>query len=220
MLNVLWIAVRLGDALRHAFQAPAAVASRCLHPSFIPCPPQHLVLAGVGGACKLFLTAGARTAIEGQERMAAALNREAGRGLITVSNHVGAVDDPLITSSSESFAAAGCWFHWLVSPVFWSLGSRLAAAEARSLAAHRHRLASAACSLLQLCRPTSCWSRGRCAGRCAPPTAASSRSCWRPFSAPQRWEGCTAAVLAACRLPACAHDLAALPAACCCLSGS
>ena len=112
---MLWIAVRPSDALRRAFQAPATVASRCLPPSF-PCQLQHLVLAGVGGACKLFLTAGARTAIEGQERMAAALNRDAGRGLITVSNHVGAVDDPLITSSSERFAAAGCWFHWLVSP--------------------------------------------------------------------------------------------------------
>ncbi len=72
-----------------------------LHSTCPSCSPQHLVLAGVGSACKLFLTAGARTAIEGQERMAAALSREAGRGLITVSNHVGAVDDPLITSSSE-----------------------------------------------------------------------------------------------------------------------
>ena len=62
---------------------------------------QHLVLAGVGGACKLFLAAGARTSIRGQEQMVAALARSPGRGLITVSNHVGSIDDPLITSSSE-----------------------------------------------------------------------------------------------------------------------
>lgn len=39
---------------------------------------------------------------------------------------------------------------------------------------------------VQLCRLRSCLSRVRCAGPCAPPTAASSRSCWRPSSAPPR----------------------------------
>lgn len=65
------------------------------------------MLAGVGGACKLFLAAGARTSVEGGERMAAALARAPGRGLVTVSNHVGSVDDPLITSSSERRGGRG-----------------------------------------------------------------------------------------------------------------
>ncbi len=64
-------------------------------------PAQHLVIAAVGGTCKLFLHAGARTSVEGSERMAAALARPPGQGLITVSNHVGSIDDPLITTSSE-----------------------------------------------------------------------------------------------------------------------
>lgn len=99
------------------FALPLQPLLCCLHasssvspstlPATLPLSSQHLVLAGVGGACKLFLTAGARTAIEGQERMAAALAREPGRGLITVSNHVGAVDDPLITSSSECVVCVG-----------------------------------------------------------------------------------------------------------------
>jgi monolysocardiolipin acyltransferase len=72
-----------------------------------PCPPvpspscQHLVLAGVGGACKVFLATAARTSVSGREHMAAALERAPGRGLLTVSNHVGSIDDPLITASSE-----------------------------------------------------------------------------------------------------------------------
>lgn len=41
----------------------------------------------------------------------------------------------------------------------------------------------------QSCRPRSCWSRARCAGPCAPPTAASSRACWPPSSAQPRWAG-------------------------------
>ena len=67
-------------------------------------PPQHLVLAGVGGACKLFLAAGARTSVAGQEHMAAALARPPGRGLVTVCNHVAAIDDPLVTAARESWA--------------------------------------------------------------------------------------------------------------------
>lgn len=69
-----------------------------------PLLPQHLVIAAVGGTCKLFLQAGARTSVQGGERMAAALRRPPGQGLITVSNHVGSIDDPLITSSSECSA--------------------------------------------------------------------------------------------------------------------
>lgn len=59
------------------------------------------MLAGVGGACKLFLAAGSRTSVSGAEHMAAALDRAPGRGLLTISNHVGSIDDPLITASSE-----------------------------------------------------------------------------------------------------------------------
>ncbi|PSC72012.1 phospholipid glycerol acyltransferase family [Micractinium conductrix] len=60
---------------------------------------RHVVVAGIGGACKLFLQAGARTSVVGREHMAAAMERPPGVGLITVSNHVGSIDDPLITSS-------------------------------------------------------------------------------------------------------------------------
>ncbi|KXZ56767.1 hypothetical protein GPECTOR_1g691 [Gonium pectorale] len=39
------------------------------------------------------------THIEGQERLAAALSRPTGQGLVTVSNHVAALDDPLVVAA-------------------------------------------------------------------------------------------------------------------------
>ena len=60
---------------------------------------QTLVVAGVGSACKAFLHGASRTTIEGSEIMRAALERPRGQALITVSNHVGSIDDPLITSA-------------------------------------------------------------------------------------------------------------------------
>eukprot|EP00887_Chlorella_sp_A99_P008113 scaffold12.g8113.t1 len=58
-----------------------------------------LVVAGVGGACHLFLGVASATRVEGGEHMRAALARPAGQALLTVSNHVGSIDDPLITSA-------------------------------------------------------------------------------------------------------------------------
>ena len=60
---------------------------------------RSLVVASVGGACKLFLSGASRTTVEGMEHMRAALERPPGQALITVSNHVGSIDDPLITSA-------------------------------------------------------------------------------------------------------------------------
>ena len=60
---------------------------------------RSLVLAGVGGACRLFLHGASRTRVEGGQHLAAALERPAGQALITVSNHVGSIDDPLITAA-------------------------------------------------------------------------------------------------------------------------
>ncbi|GAB4819514.1 hypothetical protein N2152v2_006560 [Parachlorella kessleri] len=58
-----------------------------------------LVVAGVGSACKAFLHGASRTTVEGADIMRAALERPQGQALITVSNHVGSIDDPLITSA-------------------------------------------------------------------------------------------------------------------------
>jgi monolysocardiolipin acyltransferase len=60
---------------------------------------QAAVLAGVGGACKAFLAGASRTTVRGGEIMAAALDRPAGQPLITVSNHVSSLDDPMVTAA-------------------------------------------------------------------------------------------------------------------------
>lgn len=79
------------------------MADLLLRPPPPPFPPgspaQSLVLAGVGSACKAFLHGASRTSISGAEVLAGALERPPGQALITVSNHVGAIDDPLITAA-------------------------------------------------------------------------------------------------------------------------
>ncbi len=57
------------------------------------------MLAGVGSACKAFLAGAARTSVQGAHIMHSALERPPGQALITVSNHVAAIDDPLITAA-------------------------------------------------------------------------------------------------------------------------
>lgn len=57
------------------------------------------VLAAAGGAARAFMAGAARTEVSGAERLAAALDRPPGRGLITVSNHVASIDDPLVTAA-------------------------------------------------------------------------------------------------------------------------
>lgn len=118
------VAVAAGGAALDASAAAAVMGSNG--------PLRHLVIAAVGGTCKLFLQAGARTSVQGGERMAAALRRPPGQGLITVSNHVGSIDDPLITSSIVPAAKLlepaamrwtlcatdRCFKHALLSPFF------------------------------------------------------------------------------------------------------
>lgn len=57
------------------------------------------MLAGLGGLCKAFLTATTSVEIINLERMIAALERRPGQGLITVSNHVASLDDPMVTTA-------------------------------------------------------------------------------------------------------------------------
>lgn len=60
---------------------------------------QSLVIAGVGGACKAYLNGVARTRVSGGEHFVKALERPEGQPLITVSNHVASIDDPLVTAA-------------------------------------------------------------------------------------------------------------------------
>ena len=99
------------DGLLRVSAGPQAKAAPCVQATAASCaallcsrhrplsPLQSAVLAGVGGACKAFLAGAARTRVEGGEVMAAALARPPGQALITVSNHVAAVDDPLATAA-------------------------------------------------------------------------------------------------------------------------
>ena len=57
------------------------------------------MLASLGGLCKAFLTATTSVEIINAERMIAALERRPGQGLITVSNHVASLDDPMVTTA-------------------------------------------------------------------------------------------------------------------------
>jgi 1-acyl-sn-glycerol-3-phosphate acyltransferase len=57
------------------------------------------VLATLGSVCKAFLCATTSVEIIGAERMVAALERSPGQGLVTVSNHVASIDDPMITAA-------------------------------------------------------------------------------------------------------------------------
>lgn len=115
--------------------------------SFLPIV-QHLVLASVGGACRLFLAAGTHTSVLGREHMAAALARAPCRGLITVSNHVGSIDDPLITSARALLVPVAllcvlCWSRPSGAP----LGCRVVLGS------------SACCSMPRV--PYWCWSHMR-----------------------------------------------------------
>ncbi|KAK9823150.1 hypothetical protein WJX72_000637 [[Myrmecia] bisecta] len=57
------------------------------------------LIATAGAACKVFMTALTRTSVEGREHMQQALARPADQALITVSNHVASMDDPLVTAA-------------------------------------------------------------------------------------------------------------------------
>ncbi|CAK0783341.1 hypothetical protein CVIRNUC_006540 [Coccomyxa viridis] len=62
-------------------------------------PLRSLVLASVGAASKAFMQILSRTHVEGGHIMQQALQRPTGQALITVSNHVASLDDPLLTSA-------------------------------------------------------------------------------------------------------------------------
>ena len=60
---------------------------------------QTLVLGTVGVLSKAFMSLFSNTRISNPEALQAAFNRPAGQGLITVSNHVAALDDPLVVAA-------------------------------------------------------------------------------------------------------------------------
>ncbi|EFJ51950.1 hypothetical protein VOLCADRAFT_103147 [Volvox carteri f. nagariensis] len=60
---------------------------------------RRTVLYLLGNAARTYMTNLNATRVEGMESMAAALQRPAGQALITVSNHVAALDDPLVVSA-------------------------------------------------------------------------------------------------------------------------
>lgn len=58
-----------------------------------------MVLCVLGSAARSYMTSLNTTRVEGAELMASALRRPVGQALITVSNHVAALDDPLVVSA-------------------------------------------------------------------------------------------------------------------------
>ena len=60
---------------------------------------QSTVLYLVGHASRTYMTSLNSTTVEGLGQVEAALQRPKGQALITVSNHVAALDDPLIVSA-------------------------------------------------------------------------------------------------------------------------
>lgn len=58
-----------------------------------------MVLLAVGSASRAYMTSLNTTSVEGGGHLAAALERPAGQALITVCNHVAALDDPLVVSA-------------------------------------------------------------------------------------------------------------------------
>ena len=61
--------------------------------------PQGAVVAAVGAASRLLMSVLGTTHVTGGHHITAALQRPPGQALITVSNHVSALDDPLVTST-------------------------------------------------------------------------------------------------------------------------
>lgn len=57
------------------------------------------VLVSLGSLCKAFLSATTTVEIAGAERVVAALERRPNQGLITVSNHIASIDDPMVTAA-------------------------------------------------------------------------------------------------------------------------
>jgi 1-acyl-sn-glycerol-3-phosphate acyltransferase len=65
-----------------------------------------LLLAAIAGAARVFMTGLNSTTVSGSQLLAqAVLQRPEGQGLLTVSNHVGAMDDPLVLAAALPPAA-------------------------------------------------------------------------------------------------------------------
>ncbi|KAG2442567.1 hypothetical protein HXX76_002653 [Chlamydomonas incerta] len=60
---------------------------------------RRMVLLAVGSAARAYMTGLNSTSVEGGGHLATALERPAGQALITVCNHVAALDDPLVVSA-------------------------------------------------------------------------------------------------------------------------
>lgn len=68
--------------------------------SHLLCSPlQKAVIYLVGNASRIYMQTLNTTTFSGLEHMEAALQRPTGQPLITVSNHVAAMDDPLVVSN-------------------------------------------------------------------------------------------------------------------------
>lgn len=70
----------------------------CCYPGSA-CPLQHAILSGVATASRAFLTKYHGLEVAGSEHMSAALQRPTGQALITVCNHVSAIDDPMVVAN-------------------------------------------------------------------------------------------------------------------------
>ena len=66
---------------------------------FLPFCLQSMLLRSVAAASHAFMHSWNVTEVVGQSTMEAVLQRPPGQGLITVSNHVAAMDDPLVIST-------------------------------------------------------------------------------------------------------------------------
>lgn len=62
-------------------------------------PLQHAIMSNVASASRAFLSHYHALEVRNAEVMQAALQRPKGQGLVTVCNHVSAIDDPLVVSS-------------------------------------------------------------------------------------------------------------------------
>ncbi|BDA47309.1 probable Tafazzin [Coccomyxa sp. Obi] len=62
-------------------------------------PFRAITLAAVGAASKVFMGALSSTSVQGASIIRSALDRPTGQALITVSNHVASLDDPLVTAA-------------------------------------------------------------------------------------------------------------------------
>lgn len=100
-------------------------------------PTQSSLLYLIATASRAFMTKVNHTSVDGVEHLKQALQRPQGQALITVSNHVAAMDDPLVISSlvpSDYFSDPGKlrWALWDM-PALLSCCAHVAPADMHTL---------------------------------------------------------------------------------------